>query len=170
VCIEVALAVMLLGSAGLMGKSLIRVLSSDPGFRPEGLVGVELSLPDRRVEGGAPMVALQAQVLETVQAVPGVSAAARIQRLPGTGSGGTQSFLRMDQPPPPGAEPDATYREVSPAYFRTLGVPLLGGRNFGPEDRRESAGGLVNRALQQRYRARTWWVRRYAASIPPTRR
>jgi putative ABC transport system permease protein len=152
VCIEVALAVMLLGSAGLMGKSLIRVLSTDPGFRPKGLVGVELSLPDRRIEGGAPMVTLQARVLDSVQSIPGVSAVGRIHRLPGTGSGGTQSFLRMDQPPPTGAEPDATYREVSPSYFRTLGVPLLGGRNFGPEDTRESAPVvIVNRALQQRF-------------------
>src|SRR5262249_61488849 len=62
--IEVALAVMLLGSAGLMGKSLVRILSTDPGFRTEGLVGVELSLPDRRITGGAPMVALQALVTE----------------------------------------------------------------------------------------------------------
>jgi putative ABC transport system permease protein len=150
--IEVALAVMLLGSAGLMGKSLVRVLSTDPGFRPEGLLGVELSLPDRRITGGAPLVALQAQVQEAIQAVPGVSGVARIHRLPGTGSGGTHSFLRTDRPPPSGAEPDATYREVSPGYFRTLGIPLLGGRDFGPEDRLESAPVvIVNRALQRRY-------------------
>ena len=150
--LEVALAVMVLGSAGLMGKSLLKVLSTDPGFRAEGLVGVELSLPDRRITGGAPMVALQAQVLEAVRAVPGVSAVARIHRLPGTGSGGTQSFLRTDRAPPKGAEPDATFREVGPGYFRTLGIPLLGGRDFGPED---LAGAtpvvIVNRALQRRY-------------------
>jgi putative ABC transport system permease protein len=150
--VEVALAVMLLGSAGLMGKSLLKVLSTDPGFRPEGLVGVELSLPDRRINGGAPMVALQRQILEAGQAVPGVSAVARIHRLPGTGSGGTQSFLRTDQPAPKGAEPDATYREVSPGYFRTLGIPLLGGRDFGAEDGAGSAPVvIVNRALQRRY-------------------
>jgi putative ABC transport system permease protein len=152
VCIEVALAVMLLGSAGLMARSLARILSTDPGFRPQGLLGVELSLPDRRIQGGAPMVQLQGQVLEAVQAIPGVSAVARIHRLPGTGSGGTHSFLRTDQPPPPGAEPNATYREVSPGYFRTLGIPLLQGRDFGPEDRLESAPvAIVNRTLQRRY-------------------
>jgi putative ABC transport system permease protein len=149
---EIALAVILLGSAGLMGKSLLRILSTDPGFRPDGLLGVELSMPDRRVRDPATMLTSRAQVQQAIEAISGVSSAARIHRLPGTGSSGTQSFVRLDRPRPTGAEPDATYREVSPGYFRTLGVPLLVGREFGPEDTLTSAPVvIVNHALQRRY-------------------
>ena len=152
VCFEVALAVMLLGSAGLLGKSLVQVLSTSPGFRPEGLVGIELAVPDERVRAPAALASLQAQVQAAIEAVPGVVAAVRVNRLPGGGSIMTQSFLRPDRPRPSGAEPDASYREVSAGYFRTLGIPLLGGRDFGPEDRLESSPVIiVNRALQRRY-------------------
>jgi putative ABC transport system permease protein len=152
VCLEVALAVMLLGSAGLMGKSLVRILSTDPGFRPEGLLGIELSPTDQRLPQPAELVAARAQLRQRLEAVPGVSGAASVSRLPGTGSQGAQSFVRLDQPPPSGAEPVATYREVSPGYFRTLGVALLGGRDFGPEDTVTSMPVvIVNRALQRRY-------------------
>jgi putative ABC transport system permease protein len=152
VCLEVALAVMLLGSAGLMGKSLVRVLSTDPGFRPEGVVGIELSPTDQHLAGPAEMVAARAQVRRQLEAIPGVSGVATVSRLPGTGSQGAQSFVRLDRSPPQGAEPIATAREVSSGYFRTLGVALLGGRDFGPEDTPISMPVvIVNRALQRRY-------------------
>jgi len=61
-------------------------------------------------------------------------------------------ILRPERPRPTGPEPDAYYREVGPGYFRTLGIALLGGRDFGPEDVRGAAPVvIVNRALQQRY-------------------
>ena len=150
--VEVALAVMLLGSAGLMGKSLIRILSTDPGFRPRGLLGVELSMPDQRLQDPAAIGILKDQVQSAIEAIPGVSTVARINRLPGTGSGGTQSWVRTDRPPPTGPEPDATFREVSSGYFRTLGMALLGGRDFGPEDTsRSTPVVIINRALQRRF-------------------
>jgi putative ABC transport system permease protein len=153
VALEVALAVMLLGSAGLMGKSLLRVLSSDPGYRPEGAVGLELSIAE---PGGAQppdrVVTLRAKVQDAVTAIPGLSGAARVNRMPGTGNAGSHSFVRPERPRPTGPEPDAYYREVGPGYFRTLGIALLGGRDFGPEDIRGAAPVvIVNRALQQRY-------------------
>ena len=152
VAVEIALAVMLLGSAGLMGKSLMRVLSTDPGFRPEGLVGLELSLAEAGAPDPGALVALKAQVQGAVEGIPGVSLAARVNRMPATGSGGSHSFVRPDRPRPTGPEPEGYYREVSPGYFRTLGIPLLGGRDFGPEDSRGSAPVvIVNRALQERY-------------------
>ena len=149
---EIALAVMLLGSAGLMGKSLLRALSTDPGFRPEGLVGLELSLAEPGAPDPGGLVALRAKVQDSVEAVPGVSLAARVNRMPATGSGGSHSFVRPERPRPTGPEPEAYFREVSAGYFRTLGIPLLAGRDFGPEDSRGSAAVvIVNRALQQRY-------------------
>ncbi len=152
VAVEIALAVMLLGSAGLMGKSLLRVLSSDPGYRPEGAVGLELAIAAAGTQAPDRIVTLKAKVQDAVASVPGLSGAARVNRMPGTGNAGSHSFVRPDRPRPTGPEPDAYYREVSPGYFRTLGIALLGGRDFGAEDVRGAAPVvIVNRALQQRY-------------------
>ncbi len=152
VAVEVALAVMLLGSAGLMGKSLLRVLSADPGYRPEGALGTTVFLPDARVEHEEAAVALQEQIRTAVAAVPGVSSVTRVSLLPGTGNGNTLRFVREDRPPPTGAPPEVAFREVGPDYFRVLGVPLLGGRTFGPEDTHGSLPvAIVNRTLQRRY-------------------
>jgi ABC-type antimicrobial peptide transport system permease subunit len=72
--------------------------------------------------------------------------------MPGTGNAFSHSFVRPDRPRPTGPEPDAYVREVSPGYFRALGIAVLGGRDVGPEDARSSARVVViNRALQQRY-------------------
>ena len=152
VALEVALAVMLLGSAGLMGKSLLRVLSTDPGFRPEGALGVAVILPQARVEKDEVAVGIQAEIFQSVAAIPGVTAVTRVSQLPGTGNGNTLRFVREDRPRPTGAEPEVTVREVGPDFFRVLGVPLLGGRGFGPQDAIGSMPVVVvNRALQRRY-------------------
>ena len=152
VAVEIALAVMLLGSAGLMAKSLLRVLSTDPGYRPEGAVGLELAIATAGAQAPDRLVALKAKIQDAVESVPGVSGAARVNRMPGTGNAGSHSFVRPERPRPTGPEPDAYYREISPGYFRTLGIALLGGRDFGAEDVPGAAPVvIVNRALQQRY-------------------
>ncbi len=152
VAIEVALAVMLLGSAGLMGKSLLRVLSVDPGFRPEGALGVTVVAPRAVAMKDDVLMSMDARMLEAVSAVPGVTAATRVNVLPGTGNGGTQRFLRTDQAPPSGAQPEATVRTVEPSYFRVLGIPVLGGRAFSAQDTPTSEQVvIVNRTLQRRF-------------------
>ena len=152
VAVEVALAVMLLGSAGLMGKSLVRVLSVDPGYRPQGAIGVTLMAPEALVEKDEVAVGYHTRMLESVLAIPGVTAATRVNLLPGTGNGNTQRFLREDRPPPPGAQPETSFRQVGPDYFRVLGIPLLSGRGFGPEDTLGSVPvAIVNRTFQRRF-------------------
>jgi putative ABC transport system permease protein len=152
VMLEVALAVVLLGSAGLMGKSLNRILSVDPGFHPEGALGVEVVLPGGNAIDDARAIALTPQLVEAVGAVPGVHGAAAVNRLPGRGGGGTLRFLRTDQPPPEGLQPEATYRDVDPSYFAILGLPLLGGRSFERGDVATTTPvALVNRTLQRRF-------------------
>ena len=172
---EIALAVMLLGSAGLMGKSLLRVLSTDPGYRSEGAVGLELAIAAPGAQAPERVVTLKGKVQDAVESVPGLSGAARVNRMPGTGNAGSHSFTRPERPRPTGPEPDAYYREISPGYFRTLGIAVLGGREFGPEDVRGAAPVvIVNRALQHRYfpdeDAASWRTRRSAGSTRHGRR
>ncbi|HVP60995.1 MAG TPA: ABC transporter permease [Myxococcaceae bacterium] len=152
VAVEVALAVMLLGSAGLMGKSLLRVLSTDPGYRPEGALGATVFLPAARLEHEEAAVNLQEAIRTAVASIPGVTAVTRVSILPGTGNGNTLRFVREDRPRPTGAPPEVAFREVGPDFFHVLGVPLLGGRGFGPEDTHGSLPVvIVNRTLQRRY-------------------
>ncbi|HET9037604.1 MAG TPA: ABC transporter permease [Myxococcaceae bacterium] len=152
VAVEIALAVMLLGSAGLMGKSLLRVLSTDPGFRAEGAVGIELSIAEQGAQVPERVVTLKANVHNAVESLPGLSAVARVHRMPGTGNAVSHSFIRPDRSRPTGPEPEAYFREVSPGYFRALGIAQLGGRDFGAQDTRGSTPVvIVNRVLQQRY-------------------
>ena len=152
VAVEVALAVMLLGSAGLMGKSLMRVLSTDPGFRPEGALGAMVILPKARVEKDEVAVGIQAQILQSVSAVPGVTGVTRMNQLPGTGGYNSLRFVREDRPRPTGAEPEVALSVVGPDFFQVLGVPLLGGRAFGPEDAFGTLSvAVINRTLQRRY-------------------
>ena len=152
VMVEVALAVVLLGSAGLMAKSLDRILSVDPGFRPEGAVGAEVLLPDARSISDERARLLARQLTEAVGAIPGVHGVAAVNRLPGRGGGGTVRFLRTDQPVPDGVQPEATYRDVDGAYFPVLGLPLLGGRSFEAGDVPNSPMvAVVNRTLQRRF-------------------
>ena len=108
---------MLLGSAGLMGKSLLRVLSTDPGFRPEGALGVTVVAPDALVEKDEAAIALQARMLEALEAVPGVSGATRVSRLPGTGNGNTQRFLVEDVPRPRAPQPEAALPRGGPGLL-----------------------------------------------------
>ena len=114
VALEVALAVMLLGSAALMGKSLLRVLSTDPGYRPQGALGAMVILPDARVAKDEAAIAIQGEILRSVGAVPGVTGITRVNQLPGTGNGNTLRFVREDRPRPTGAEPEVAAREVGP--------------------------------------------------------
>jgi predicted permease len=136
-----------------MGKSLLRVLATDPGYRPEGALGLELSVAQPGpAQAPDAIIALRTRIQESVDAIPGLSATARVSRMPGTGNAFSHSFVRPDRPPPTGPEPEAYVREVSAGYFRALGIPVLGGRDVGAEDTRTSARVVViNRALQQRY-------------------
>jgi putative ABC transport system permease protein len=128
------------------------VLSVDPGFRPEGALGVTVVAPRAVAMKDDVLMSMDARMLEAVSTVPGVTAATRVDVLPGTGNGGTQRFLRTDRPPPSGAQPEATVRTVEPSYFRVLGIPVLGGRAFSSQDTPTSEQVvIVNRTLQRRF-------------------
>ena len=131
---QVALAVVLLAGAGVLLRSFWRVQSEPTGFRPERLLTLAVSLPEVRYKGEKGQVFFK-QLLERVRALPGVVDAATVANAP-FGDGNWTSSLHVTGTPDdaPGTEPEAEMNVVSPGYFRTMGTPLLHGRDFGPED------------------------------------
>jgi len=130
VLLQVALAVILLNGAGVFARSLSSVLSVDPGFQPEGVVVGTLSLP-RRGLPEAEVLAVMDRVLTAAASVPSVSSVGVTTHLPGTTDSGRMGVRAAGT-----ADPTtfATSRIVTDGYFETLGVRLLRGRLFGPQD------------------------------------
>ncbi|WP_164021803.1 ABC transporter permease [Pyxidicoccus trucidator] len=133
---EVALAVVLLISAGLLLRSLWRMQSVELGFRSEGMLTWRVSLPATQYPDDARQSALFQQLLERVEALPGVKSAGAISDLPLGGNDIWRVLEREGEPPAtPGDERSVGFQVVTPGYFRTLGIPLRQGRDVTPTDR-----------------------------------
>jgi putative ABC transport system permease protein len=135
---QVALAVLLLAAAGLTLKSFWRSQQVPLGFNPRGVLTMSIALPPSRypaTAGPEKIVRFYDQLLERVRRLPGVSAAAISNNEPFDHHEWDSSFHITGTPPdPPGQEPISEMAIVSPDYFRALGMPILRGRDFGPED------------------------------------
>lgn len=142
---EIALAMVLLIGAGLMINSLLRVQRVKPGFDASGLLTMRLHLPEggrymQRVPGGdmeraTPQAAyFFQQLVERVNALPGVESAGTITGLPGR-FGMQHSFSIVGQAPPPADQrPQTGYTECSASIFQTLRIPLKRGRYLDAHD------------------------------------
>lgn len=133
---EVALALVLLTAAGLMLRSFARLQHTDLGFRPSQLLTMEMELPtDTLYQQGTQQSAFFAEVLERVEALPGVTSAAVTSVLPLHNHDQRARFLiENGQPLPPNETHQADLRRVSPRYFETLGIPLTRGRGLDRHD------------------------------------
>jgi len=132
---EIAFSLVLLTGAGLLLKSLVRLLNVNPGFETQNLLAMTVSAPAARYSDAAHNETLVQQVLERVQRVPGVRSAGLIDVTPLNG-GGTTGFTVEGRPaPPPGQAPEANTRDVSPSYFQVMGIPLIRGRFFTERDK-----------------------------------
>lgn len=150
---EMALAVMLLIGAGLLIRSFLQLSAVDPGFRTERVVTFDLSLPSSVYEDGAAIRGFYDQLLNRVEALPGVEAVAAASELPLTGFGSIYGFeIENREPPPPGFVQDAAVTRVTPGYLRTLAIPLRNGRVVDERDRADGPEALlVNEAFVRRY-------------------
>jgi putative ABC transport system permease protein len=134
---EITLAVVLLAGAGLLVRTFVTLLNSDPGFASDKVVGLQTFIWDRYTtpqQRGAYVD----QVLERLKTVPGVQAAGVTTALPFFESSMNSSLpftIDGDPPPPPGGESTAFYTIATSDYFEALGVPLLHGRHFSEFDR-----------------------------------
>lgn len=125
---QVALTLVLLIGAGLLGKSFVKLLRVDPGFHPESAVAMEVSaMPPETPEQRQQLARFYQQLIERINHIPGVAAAGAINSLPMTGGGGNGTFLIDNNPNNKGY---AEYRLASRDYFAAVGIPLLSGRLF----------------------------------------
>ncbi|MBD0372278.1 MAG: ABC transporter permease [Pyrinomonadaceae bacterium] len=135
---EIALALLLLVGAGLMMKSLVRLLSVSPGFNPDNVLTMRVPLPQTKYPEDANLIAFHRELLERVESLPGVKGVATVSVIPLTG-GNTSRFMAEDKPaPPPGTELEANVRDITPNYFEVMNVPLLRGRAFTEQDKQDS--------------------------------
>jgi putative ABC transport system permease protein len=145
---EIALAVVLLVGAGLMMKSLLRLMQVDPGFDPTNVLTMTVVLPTGKYTEPNRLLAYHQQLQERLAALPGVAGAGAVSQLP-LQPGNTTRFIVEGEPvPPPGQEIEANIRTASASYFSTLGIPLLQGRNFAETDQAEATQVvLINQSL-----------------------
>jgi putative ABC transport system permease protein len=135
VIVEVALAVMLLAGAGLLLRSFSRLVSSYPGFEPEGIAMAPVNLPRAAYSSPDQWRAFVSRVLDRLRIEPGVRQAAAAVTPPAGGVRISLSYTVSGQPaPPPGQEPIADYRPVTPGYFALMHIPLLAGRDLETSD------------------------------------
>jgi len=132
---EVALSVTLLVGAGLLVKSLFRLVNTNLGFDPQNVLTMELRPSRNRYPENAKFHAVLRDVVERVKAQPGVETVALSNSLPGTEDGWQNDIFPEGQPPlKPGEQINVDWSIVTPDYFRTMNVPLLRGRSFTEEE------------------------------------
>jgi predicted permease len=150
---EVALSLMLLIGAGLLIRTLWMLRNVDPGLDPHNVLALTPSIPATAYPQPAQEIAFYRQVLEKVDAIPGVMSAGAIDSLPLSGNGSNQPIQIEGRPVQAMADqPEVAVRLISPGYLRTMHIPLLRGRNFGDQDTPESIGAvLISQSLAQRF-------------------
>ncbi len=157
---EIALALVLLVGAGLLLKSYARVQDVNPGFNPNNVLTMEVSLPQLKYPspgpaylGGTSAINFFQEAHRRIAELPGVQATGCTTTLPLSGSNSDSSFAIEGanlQPGEPG--PDEEIRAITPEYFRVLQTPLLEGRFFNDADTADSPQVvIINEALARKY-------------------
>lgn len=154
VVVEIAITLVLAFGCGLLLRSLVLAQTSYPGFHPDGLLALELQLPPSRYKSDQAVRQFYARLMQDLRREPGVESVGAVNCPPSTGGCAKGWYSIADMPPPDRADvPLTLLSSVDPAYFHTMGIPLLAGRSFTDRDRDSGPGVVVvNEKL-----ARHWW-------------
>jgi putative ABC transport system permease protein len=132
---EIAFALVLLIGAGLLIRNLLRLQEVNPGFRSAGLLTARISLPRARYSDEPRRTAFFNSALAKILAAPGVQSAAGTAFLPMAAPPIGTTFYRADRAvPAPGERHSGDVRSITAGFFRTMGIPLLAGRDFAASD------------------------------------
>jgi putative ABC transport system permease protein len=153
---QVALAIVLLAGAGLTLKSFWHAQNAPLGFDPHGVVTFPIALPEAKYKKDEQKDTFWTQLLERVKNIPGVEAAAISANSPFDENEWDGGFHVTGTPPAPlGQKPPAELSPVSPDYFRVMGMPIVRGRPFGPEDlpgeKGHSRSIIIDESFAQKY-------------------
>ena len=133
VVLELAIAMVLLVGAGLLGKSFYRLLHVDVGFPVDHLASFEVAMPDAGYTKPEQVLAAEEQILSRIQSVPGVKAVGHTSVLPVSCNCNTD-WVRFPGRPYHGEHNEVNERDISSGYFQTLGARLIRGRLFTDAD------------------------------------
>jgi putative ABC transport system permease protein len=159
---EVALALALVTTAGLMVKSLLRLQAQDLGLTREPVLTFGVGLPPFVANGGPAVARFQSEFLQRVRAIAGVTHASAISMLPIAATGNNGWVRREDQQDEREGVPVTEFRIVMDGYFETMGVKLLAGRTISERDREGAVpAAVVNEALA----LRLWPNRDFASAV-----
>ena len=151
---ETALSLLLVVGAGLLLRSFARILQVDPGFRPEGVLTLRVSLPDASYSRPEQARGFYRELIERVQRLPGVQAVGAVSALPLSGQGGSGTTTIDSQAVPrEDTTPEADQRVATPGYFKAMGISLVRGRFFAESD----TDGTPPVAIVDESLAQTFW-------------
>ena len=149
---EVAMAIIVLSGAGLLVKSFTSLLGVDSGLKPDHVIGMQVSVPQKDTYGPGERATFCEDTTRAAAPGPGrvFSAFGAISHLPLSGANAGRG-LAIDgfTPPDPNDEPSAFYRIICPGYFETLGIPVAPGRDIASSDRAPVV--VVNRAFADKF-------------------
>jgi predicted permease len=139
VAAQVGLSVVLLAGAAMLVSSFIRLSRQEAGFRSERVWTGGIGLPPAQYPDPAARARFAERLQAQLQTAPGVEAASIADAVPLSGNSSSSPYARVEgNPVPVNQRPLGLTRSVAPGYFRTLGIPLLSGRDFTEQDKVDS--------------------------------
>jgi putative ABC transport system permease protein len=151
---QIAISMLVLSTAGLLVRSFDRLQRLDLGFAAQDVFLAEVAIPPSRYAGPADLQRAMARLAEHAATLPGISHVTAVVTPPFAGTQGVDATLfAEDQPFDESANPIVNYEGVDPAYFATLGLPIVRGRGIEGRDR---AGSELVVAVNQAF-ARLFW-------------
>jgi putative ABC transport system permease protein len=150
---EIALAFILLVSAGLMIRSFLRLLTVDPGFNPHNLLTMQIIFSPSKYSDHQGIVNVYREVFERLALQPGVEAVGAGTGLPPVINQLRSTFMVEGyQPSRESAEAIANFLSINPEYFKALGIPLIAGRPFSNQDNeRAPRVAIISQRMVNRY-------------------
>src|SRR6476659_7720160 len=150
---EVALALVLLTSAGLLIKSFVQLQNVDAGFNPRNVLTMEISLPALTYTDNTSKARFYNEAQKRIASIPGIKNSCFTNIMPMSGTNSDSSFSiegRTSDDKNP--SPDEEFRQVSPGYFEAMEISLLRGRQFRESDNADAPPvTIINAALAKRY-------------------
>jgi putative ABC transport system permease protein len=149
---QVALSMILLVGAGLLIRSFVRLRTSPPGFDPNNVLTMLVTLMPSHYSQPAQMTQFYRNALEQVQSVPGIEAASISTALPGSWTHSTPLLPEGQPAVPLGQRPIEAIQQISPDYLKVMRIPLIAGRMFDAhDDEKSKLVALVNQAAARKF-------------------